>query len=71
MTATFDHASAATFHAPRPLGDATLLLLRHGPEAQAVTLNGRAVEGASRNLHGFDFDAITLDLAHQARVRVG
>ena len=71
VTATFDHASAATFHAPRPLGDATLLLLRHGPEAQAVTLNGRAVEGASRNLHGFDFDAITLDLAHQARMRVG
>jgi hypothetical protein len=71
VTAAFDSPSAVTFHAPRPLSQATLLLLRPGPEAQAVTLNGRAASSTLRNLHGFDFDAFTLDLAGQTRMRVG
>ena len=56
---------------PRPLSQATLLLLRPGPEAQAIRLNGQAVPSTPRNLHGFEFDALTLDLAGQTKVQVG
>jgi hypothetical protein len=71
VTATFDAASAVTLRAPRPLSQATLLVLRPGPEAQAFTVNGRAVPGSRRNLHGFEFDALTLDLTGQTKVQVG
>jgi len=71
VTATFHAASAVTLHAPRPLSQATLLLLRPGLEAQAVTLNGQAVPSPRQNLHGFEFDALTLDLTSQTRVQVG
>jgi hypothetical protein len=71
VTAAFDSPGTVTIHAPRPLSQATLLLLRPGPEAQAVALNGRAVSSTLRNLHGFDFDALTLDLSGQTKVRVG
>jgi hypothetical protein len=47
-----------------------LLFLRPGLEAQAVTLNGQAVPSTRQNLHGFEFDALTLDLTSQTRVQV-
>jgi hypothetical protein len=71
VSATFDTASAVTIRAPRPLSQATLLLLRPGPEAQTITLNGRAVTSTRRNLHGFDFDAVALDLTGRTRVQTG
>ncbi len=71
VTATFDAAGTVTFRAPRPLGQATLLLLRPGPEARAITLNGQTVLSTRRNLHGFEFDALNLDLAGQTKVQVG
>jgi hypothetical protein len=71
MTASFEAASAVILHAPRPLDQATLLLLRPGPEARAITLNGQAVSSTRRTLHGFEFDALTLDLTGQTRVQVG
>ena len=70
VTATFDTSSAVTLRAPRPLGQATLLLLRPGPEARPITLNGQAVPSTRRNLHGFEFDALTLDLTGRTTVRV-
>jgi hypothetical protein len=70
VTATFDTASAVTIRAPRPLSQATLLLLRPGPEAQSITLNGQTVPSTLQNLHGFEFDALTLDLTSQTKVRV-
>ena len=71
VTATFDSDSGVTLYSPRPLGQATLLLLRPGPEAQALRVNGQTVPGVRRDLHGFDFDAFTLDLAGQTKVQVG
>jgi hypothetical protein len=71
VTATFDAASAVTLRAPRKLSQATLLLLRPGPGAQTIILNGQAVPSTRRNLHGFEFDALTLDLTGQTRVQVG
>jgi hypothetical protein len=71
VTATFDAARVVTFRTPRPLSQATLLLLRPGPGAQTIILNGQAVPSTRRNLHGFEFDALTLDLTGQTRVQVG
>jgi hypothetical protein len=71
VTATFDTASAVTIRAPCPLSQATLLLLRPGPEAQSITLNGETVPSTLQHLHGFEFDALTLDLTSQTKVRVG
>jgi hypothetical protein len=70
VTATFDAPTAVTFHVPRPLRQASLLLLRPGPDAQAITLNGQAAPSIRRNLHGFEFDALTLDLTNRTRVQV-
>jgi hypothetical protein len=71
VTATFDAPSAVTLHAPRPLSQATLLLLRPGQEAQAISLNGQTASSTLRNLHGFEFDALTLDLGGRTKVQVG
>ncbi len=71
VTATFDAPSALTLRAPRPLHQATLLLLRPGMAAQSVTVNGQAVASTCQDLHGFEFDALTLDLAGRTRVQVG
>jgi hypothetical protein len=71
VTATLDAEGTVTLRAPRPLYQATLLLLRPGPEARAITLNGQAVTSTRRNLHGFEFDALSLDLAGQTKVQVG
>ncbi len=71
VTATFDTASAATLHAPRPLSQATLLLLRPGSASRPITLNGQPAASTRRNLHGFEFDALTLDLAGRTTVRLG
>jgi len=71
VAASFDAANGVTLRAPRPLAQATLLLLRPGPEVQAIRLNGQAVPSTPRNLHGFDFDALTLDLAGQTKVQAG
>jgi tetratricopeptide (TPR) repeat protein len=46
-------------------------LQRAAPEARAIMLNGQAVTSTRRNLHGFEFDAVTLDLAGPTRLRVG
>jgi hypothetical protein len=71
VTATFDAASAVTLRVPRPLSQATLLLLRPGPEAQTIKVNGQNVASTRRNLHGFEFDALTLELAGRTKVQVG
>jgi hypothetical protein len=71
VTATFDAPSAVTLHAPRPLSQATLLLLRPGQEAQAISLNGQTASSTLRNLHGFEFDALTLGLGGRTKVQVG
>jgi hypothetical protein len=71
VTASFDTPNAVTFRAPRALDQATLLLLRPGPEAQPLKLNGQAVSGTRRELHGFEFDSITLNLAGRTQVAVG
>jgi hypothetical protein len=71
VTASFHTPGTVTLHAPRPVNEATLLLLRPGPDAQAVTVNGHPVPTMRQNLHGFEFDALTLDLASRTTLQAG
>lgn len=71
VTASFEPPGAMNLHAPRPLSQATLLVLRPGAEAQPIRLNGQPWTSTCRSLHGFEFDALTLDLVGRTRVQVG
>ena len=70
VRASFPGPGAVRLHAPRPLSQATLLLLRPGPEAQSLSVNGQPRPVTDHSLHGFQFDALTLDLAGQTTVQV-
>ncbi|MCU0959712.1 MAG: hypothetical protein MUF48_06375 [Pirellulaceae bacterium] len=52
-----------TLSTGQPVRDATLLVLRVGPDHAPLRINGRAVPVAGQSFCGFDFDAVTLDLA--------
>lgn len=71
VTAAFEAAGMVTLRAPHALSQATLLLLRSGPEGRSIAVNGQPVPSTRRNLHGFEFDAITLDLSGRTRVQAG
>lgn len=71
VTATFDATGTVTLHAPRPLSQTTLLLLRPESGSRHLTVNGRAMDGTRRDLHGFEFDAVTLDLAGRTSLQAG
>ena len=73
VEARFDPSGSFTLRAPRPLQQATLLVLK-SPQAQqvqrSVVLNGRPAQGTGWSLCGFEFDAVTLDVAGEVRVSV-
>ena len=71
VRATFDSSSTVSLHTSRQLSQATVLLLRTGPELCSLQCNGRAVACTAQELHGFEFDAFTLDLAGRTRFQVG
>ena len=70
VTASFDSATAWSLHAPQPIHEATLLLLRAADQSTSLRLNGQATQGRHWNVYGFDFDAVTTDLAGEVRVEV-
>ena len=59
-----------TLRAARPLQQATLLVLKTGPQPRRITVGGRPAESRRWNLHGFEFDAVTLDIAGEVNVQV-
>lgn len=70
VEAEFASSGSFTLSASQPLHQATLLLLTPAQAPQAMIVNGHAVETTRCNLHGFEFDALTLDLAGEVQVRV-
>jgi hypothetical protein len=70
VAARFDASGVVTLQAGRPLSQATLLLLKPNAGPQSITLNGRAAQATPWTVHGFEFDAVTLDLAGSTRVGV-
>ncbi len=70
VEARFDPSGSFTLRAPRPLDQATLLLLKSQQAQRSIAINGQPVQGTRWNLHGFEFDAMTLDVAGEIKVRV-
>jgi hypothetical protein len=70
VEAGVDAGDTLTLRAGQPLREATLLLLSFGPGPQSVSINGQRAQSARWNLHGFEFDAVTMDVAGQVAVRI-
>ena len=71
VRAEFDTAQTFTLHAAKPLRDATLLLLKSGTEPLALHLGQQPAVSRPWSLYGFEFEAVTVDLAGRVPVRVG
>ncbi len=69
VKATFDAGNRFTLHAARPLRDAVLLVLKTRPAPTALRINGRAAPSSSQTWHGFEFDAIPVDVAGEVKVQ--
>jgi peptidoglycan/xylan/chitin deacetylase (PgdA/CDA1 family) len=63
-------ADTLLLRAGKPLRQANLLLLRPGPGSRPVFLNGKASPSTRWNVYGFDFDAVTLDIAGEVTVQL-
>jgi hypothetical protein len=70
VQAKFHSADLLTLQVPRSLSQATLLLLKPQAEQRSVTLNGQPVQCAAWTWHGFEFEAVTQDLAGEVTLRV-
>jgi hypothetical protein len=71
VAATFDSGSTFTLSAAKALREATLLFLTSPAEPRPVRIGNQAAATRPRQLYGFDFEAVTLDLAGQVQVRIG
>ncbi|NLF71355.1 MAG: twin-arginine translocation signal domain-containing protein [Candidatus Anammoximicrobium sp.] len=71
VAATFDSGSAFTLNAANPLREATLLFLAPAAKSGAVRIANQAAATRPWQLYGFDFEAVTLDLAGQVPVQIG
>jgi len=69
VQATFDAGNRFTLRAARPLREAVLLVLKTRPEPPALGINGQAARGSSRIWHGFEFDAVPVDVVGEVRVQ--
>ncbi|MDY0167234.1 MAG: twin-arginine translocation signal domain-containing protein [Thermoguttaceae bacterium] len=71
LEARFAPNGVLTLRAAEPLSEATLLVLRPREEPRPVRVDGRPVETAPWSLYGFDFQAVTADLAGEVVVQIG
>ena len=67
---TFDSANNLTLRAAKPLQQATLLFLKSRQEPQSITINGQPAKGSPWKSHGFEFDAVTVDIAGEIKVQI-
>jgi hypothetical protein len=70
LEAKFDSETSLTLRAAKPLAKATLLFLKPERRPRTIVVNGRPAGGDPWNLYGFEFDAVTMDLAGEVRVRI-
>ena len=66
----FESDSSLTLRATKPLHNATLLFLKSRPRPQAISINGRPTNSDRWSLHGFEFDAVTVDVAGEVKVQI-
>ncbi|MBL7040090.1 MAG: twin-arginine translocation signal domain-containing protein [Pirellulaceae bacterium] len=71
VEAKFDASDKFTLHAAKPVREATLLFLKTQQEPSSININGQAAQSNQQTLHGFEFDAVAMDLAGEMRVQIG
>ena len=67
---TFDSDNTLTLRAEKPLRESTLLFLNAHQESGSIKINDQPAQSERRSLYSFEFDAVTVDLAGEVRVRV-
>ena len=70
VAARFASGRDFSLHAGKPVPGATLLVLRSAQQPRAIRLNGRPAASARRVAHGFEFDAVTADIAGEVTVQI-
>ncbi len=69
VRAKFHADSSLNLSASRPLRDAVLLVLKARPESPALRINGQAARSISRTWHGFEFDAVPINVEGEVKVQ--
>ena len=70
VEASFASGNALTLRAAEPLREATLLFLKPQEKERSITVNGQPAECNPWSWHGFEFDAVTLDVAGEVKVEI-
>ena len=70
VEAKFDSSNSLTLRAAKPLQKATLLFLKPERRPRTIVVNGRPAEGEPWSVYGFEFDAVTMDVAGEVKVRI-
>lgn len=70
VEASFGSGNALTLRAAEPLREATLLFLRPQQKTPSITVNGQPAECYPWSFHGFEFDAVALDVAGEVRLEI-
>jgi hypothetical protein len=70
VTVNFDSDSRLTLRAAKPLNEATLLFLKSPQAPRSITINGQPANSSQWALHGFEFDATTVDIVGEVRVQI-
>ncbi len=70
VEATFPARNTFAFRTAKPLREATLLFLKSRPEPRSVILNDQPARSIRWDLHGFEFDAVTVDVSGEVRVQI-
>lgn len=70
VQASFDPSGSFRLRATGPLHQATLLCLRTSRSPGPIRVNGEPAQGTRWSLHGFEFDAVTLDITGEVGVQI-
>jgi len=69
VTAKYDSENKLTFRTEKLLPDATLLFLKPEQKSRSIRINNRSAQSKGWKLYGFDFDAVTMDLAGEVNLQ--
>ena len=70
VKANFNSGNTFALRATEALPDATLLFLKSGQEPRSIAIDGKPVHGDQQSIYGFEFDAVTVDVAGECKVQI-
>ncbi len=71
VQASFEGGSRFILHSAQPLREAELMVLKAQPAPTALVINGQTARSSSRTWHGFEFDAVPVDIGGEIKVQTG